>query len=148
GRFTILPGDRHRSPQEAAEAVRAGVDAALAAGFPAVRITGRLSFSVAQAAAGVEDYDRIVDEVVRDRPAHVLCIYDRGRYPDEVVDAMRAAHRTEVVSPAIYDDGLLRITALRPRAARVAGEGDLPNPPRSRSSLDADLDTARPRPPA
>src|SRR5690606_34269103 len=142
GRFTILPGDRHRSPQEAAEAVRAGVDAALAAGFPAVRITGRLSFSVAQAAAGVEDYDRIVDEVVRDRPAHVLCIYDRGRYPDEVVDAMRAAHRTEVVSPAIYDDGLLRITALGPGAARVAGECDHSNRPRIRSFLEAALDKA------
>ncbi|GAA5116981.1 MEDS domain-containing protein [Pseudonocardia adelaidensis] len=147
GRFTIVPSDRHRSPREVAEAVRATVDAALAAGYPAVRITGRLTFAVKHAAgdtraSGMADYDRVIEEVVRDRPAHVLCIYDRARYPEEVVEAMRAAHRTEVVAPAIYDDGLLRITALGPGSARVAGEVDHSNRPRIRSFLEAALDKA------
>lgn len=144
GRLAIVPSDRHTSPHEVAERVRASVDAALAAGYPAVRITGRLSFAVKHAAgeAGVAHYDRVIEEVVRDRPAHVLCIYDRARYPEEVVEAMRAAHRTEVVAPAIYDDGLLRITAIGPGAARVAGECDHSNRPRIRSFLEAALDRA------
>jgi anti-anti-sigma factor len=150
GQFTIVASDRHTSPHEVAEAVRASVDAALAAGYPAVRITGRLTFTAAHAAgeAGVAHFDRVVDAVVRNRPAHVLCIYDRTRYPDEVVEAMRAAHRTEVIAPAIYDDGLLRITAIGPGAARVAGECDHSNRPRIRSFLEAALDRALRQPDA
>jgi anti-anti-sigma factor len=145
GRFTIVPSDQHTSPHEVADTVRATVDAALAAGYPAVRITGRLTFVVKHASStahSMADYDRVIEEVVRDRPAHVLCIYDRSRYPDEVVETMRAAHRTEVVAPAIYDDGLLRITALGPGSARVAGEVDHSNRPRIRSFLEAALDRA------
>jgi anti-anti-sigma factor len=145
GRFTIIPSDRHTSPHEVAETVRATVDAALAAGYPAVRITGRLTFVVKHASStayGMADYDRVIEEVVRHRPAHVLCIYDRARYPDEVVEAMRAAHHTEVVAPSIYDDGLLRITAMGSGSARVAGEVDHSNRPRIRSFLEAALDRA------
>jgi anti-anti-sigma factor len=144
GRFTIVPSDQHTAPHEVAETVRATVDAALAAGYPAVRITGRLTFVERHGAGGygMADYDRVIEEVVRDRPAHVLCIYDRARYSEEVVEVMRAAHRTEVVAPAIYDDGLLRITAIGPGAARVAGECDHSNRPRIRSFLEAALDKA------
>lgn len=155
GRFTIVPSDRHTSPREVAETVRATVDAALAAGFPAVRITGRLTFVAKHpgsgpgtSESGLADYDRVIEEVVRHRPAHVLCIYDRARYPEEVVESMRAAHHTEVVSPAIYDDGLLRITAIGPGAARVAGECDHSNRPRIRSFLEAALDRALRQPDA
>jgi anti-anti-sigma factor len=97
---------------------------------------------------GMADYDRVIEEVVRDRPAHVLCIYDRARYSEEVLEVMRAAHRTEVVAPAIYDDGLLRITAVGPGAARVAGEADHSNRPRIRKLLEAALDQALRRPDA
>ena len=149
GRFTIVPSAGHRSPHEVAETVRSTVDAALAAGYPAVRITGRLTFVAKHAGgesgvreSGMAEYDRVIEEVVRHRPAHVLCIYDRSRYPDEVVEAVRAAHRTEVVAPAIYDDGLLRITALGPGSARVAGEVDHSNRPRIRSFLEGALDRA------
>jgi anti-anti-sigma factor len=147
GRFAIVPTETHTSPDEVADTVRGAVDAALAAGYPAVRITGRLTFVVASAGkptAGwaMVDYDRVFDEVVRDRPAHILCIYDRARYPDDVLEAMRAAHSTEVVAPAIYDDGLLRITAVGSGAARVAGEVDHSNRPRIRNFLEAALDRA------
>jgi anti-anti-sigma factor len=150
GRFTIVPSDHHTSPHEVAETVRATVDAALAAGYPAVRITGRLTFVERHAAGGYDmaDYDRVIEEVVRHRPAHVLCIYDRARYSEEVLEVMRAAHRTEVVAPAIYDDGLLRITAIGPGAARVAGECDHSNRPRIRSFLEAALDKALRQPEA
>ncbi len=150
GRFTLVPSDRHSSPRDVAETVRATVDAALAAGFPAVRITGRLTFPVdhADGGAGVAEYDRAIEDVVRHRPAHVLCIYDRARYPEEVVESMRAAHHTEVIAPAIYDDGLLRITAVGPGAARVAGECDHSNRPRIRSFLEAALDHALRQPDA
>ena len=55
---------------------------------------------------------------------------------------MRARHHTELVVPAIYDDGLLRITAIGPVAARVAGEVDHSNRPRIRRLLEAALDDA------
>ena len=150
GRFTIVPSDRQTSPREVAETVRATVDAALAAGYPAVRITGRLTFVSKHSGSesGIADYDRVIDEVVRHRPAHVLCIYDRAGFPEEVVERMRAAHHTEVVAPAIYDDGLLRITALGPGAARIAGECDHSNRPRIRSFLEAALDKALRQPDA
>jgi anti-anti-sigma factor len=150
GRFTIVPGHRHTSPHEVAETVRATVDAALAAGYPAVRITGRLTFVAKQPGGdpGMAHYDRVIEEVVRHRPAHVLCVYDRARYPEEVVESMRAAHHTEVIAPAIYDDGLLRITAIGPGAARIAGECDHSNRPRIRSFLEAALDKALRQPDA
>jgi anti-anti-sigma factor len=149
GRFSIVPTERHTSPHEVAERVRATVDAALAAGYPAVRITGRLTVAThAGGEAGMAHYDQVIEEVVSRRPARVLCIYDRAHHPEEFVEAMRAAHRTEVVAPAIYDDGLLRITAIGPGAARVAGECDHSNRPRIRSFLEAALDRALRQPDA
>jgi anti-anti-sigma factor len=149
GGFTIVPSDAGRrcSPDEVAETVRATIDGALAAGYPAVRMTGLLAFVRKRGGSsapgyGMADYDRVIDRVVRDRPAHVLCIYDRARYSEDVVEAMRAVHRTEVVAPSIYDDGLLRITAVGPGAARVAGEVDHSNRPRIRKLLEAALDRA------
>jgi anti-anti-sigma factor len=148
GRFSIVPsGGGLSSSDEVAHTVRATIDSALAAGYPAVRMTGRLAFLLRRGGRsapeyGVADFDRVLDDVVRDRPAHVLCIYDRSRYPEDVVEAMRAVHRTEVVAPAIYDDGLLRITAVGPGAARVAGEVDHSNRPRIRKLLEAALDRA------
>jgi anti-anti-sigma factor len=148
GRFTVVPAEVTRgalngSPGEIAATVRSTVDRGLAAGYPAVRVTGQFDHALQRTAPGsMSDYDRIVDELVRDRPARVLCIYDRVRYPEEVVEAMRAVHRTELVAPAIYDDGLLRITATGPGSARVAGEVDHSNRPRIRKLLEAALDKA------
>jgi anti-anti-sigma factor len=149
GRLAVVPGDPRSSAQDVAEAVRSTVDAALAAGYPAVRITGNPTFLVKQGKGtaadgvyGMADLDRVLDDIVRHRPAHVLCVYDRAHCPEEVVDRMRAVHRTEVVAPAIYDDGLLRLTAIGPGAARVAGEVDHSNRPRIRSFLESALDRA------
>ncbi|MHA6625175.1 MEDS domain-containing protein [Pseudonocardia sichuanensis] len=148
GRFTVVPAEDTRaalnsSLADVGAAVRGVIDDALAAGFPAVRFCGQLQAGLRRTAGGsMLDWDRAVDEQVRDRPASVLCLYDRVRFPDEFVDAMRAAHATEVVSPAIYDDGLLRITATGVGSARVAGEVDHSTRPRIRKLLEAALDTA------
>jgi anti-anti-sigma factor len=155
GRLTIVPGEsmRNSSPGELGEAVRSTVDKALAAGYPAVWMTGHLTFAVGRGGGPVLDYaiaeyDRVFEEVVRGRPAHVLCVYDRARYAENVVEAMRAVHHTEVVAPAIYDDGLLRITAVGPGAARIAGEVDHSNQPRIRKLLESALDMALRQPDA
>ena len=148
GRFTVVPGEVTRaalnSPlTEVAEIVRSTVDSGLSKGYPTVWMTGQLDHGLQRSAAGsMPDYDRVIDAVVRHRPAHVLCFYDRVRYPESFVEAMRAVHDTEVVSPAIYDDGLLRLTAAGPGAARVAGEVDHSNRPRIRKLLEAALDRA------
>ncbi|HYH31417.1 MAG TPA: MEDS domain-containing protein [Pseudonocardia sp.] len=146
GRFTVVPREvvratRHSSLDEIGATVRTTVDGALAAGYPAVRMTGQLDHSLRSTGA-MADIDRVVDAAVRGRPARVLCCYDRVRYPDDVVEALRAVHSTEVVAPAIYDDGLLRITATGVASARVAGEVDHSNRPRIRKLLEAALDTA------
>jgi anti-anti-sigma factor len=148
GRFAVVPTDATRaalnSPlADVGAAVRGVIDDALAAGYPGVRFCGQLQAGLQRTAEGsMIELDRVVDEQVRDRPASVLCLYDRVRFPDEFIDAMRAVHTTEVVAPAVYDDGLLRITATGAGVARVAGEVDHSNRPRIRKLLETALDTA------
>jgi anti-anti-sigma factor len=148
GSFAIVPPDATRttlrSPLPAvAEIVTATVDGAVAQGFSGVRLTGQFNYAL-QRAGGVSlaEYDTVFDDVSRERPVRILCLYDRRRFPDGAIDEMRARHHTELVVPAIYDDGLLRITAIGPAAARVAGEVDHSNRPRIRRLLEAALDDA------
>jgi anti-anti-sigma factor len=147
GRFTVVPrqvvrATRHSTLDEIGETVRTTIDGALAAGYPGVRMAGQLDYGLRCTTGALAEFDRVFEDAVRGRPARVLCAYDRGRYPDEAVEAMRAVHHTEIVSPAVYDDGLLRITAAGPGAARVAGEVDHSNRPRIRKLLEAALDNA------
>jgi anti-anti-sigma factor len=123
--------------------VCATVDGAVSQGYAGVRFTGQFNYAL-QRAGGVSlaEYDAVFDNVSRERPLRVLCLYDRRRFPEGAIDEMRACHHTELVVPAIYDDGLLRITALGPASARVAGEVDHSNRPRIRRLLEAALDEA------
>ena len=148
GSFAIVPPDATRtalrSPLPAvAEIVTATVDGAVAQGYSGVRLTGQFNYAL-QRAGGVSlaEYDTVFDDVSRERPVRILCLYDRRRFPDGAIEEMRARHHTELVVPAIYDDGLLRITAIGPVAARVAGEVDHSNRPRIRRLLEAALDDA------
>ncbi len=148
GQLAIVPPDTTRtalrSPvPQVKQIVGTAIDGALQKGFPAVRLTGQLSYAL-QRAGGVSlrEYDDAIDEVIRDRPARVLCFYDRRRFPDEAIDELRAQHHTEVAVPAIYDDNLLRITSDRTGSARLAGEIDHSNRPRIRRLLDTTLDQA------
>jgi anti-anti-sigma factor len=148
GRFSVVPGPipaTGASPtfDEILHAVRTTVDGALARGYPGVWMTGLVNPALSRTSEdAMRGMDRAVEEMVGDRPARVLCCYDRTRFSDDIIAAMRAAHDTEVVAPAIYDDGLLRITATGPASARVAGEVDHSNRPRIRKLLEAALDNA------
>jgi anti-anti-sigma factor len=148
GSLAIVPPDATRttlrSPLLAvAEIVSATVDGAVAQGFSGVRLTGQFNYAL-QRAGGVSlaEYDAVFDDVTRERPVRVLCLYDRRRFPEGAIDEMRARHHTELVVPAIYDDGLLRITGTGLATARVAGEVDHSNRPRIRRLLEAALDEA------
>jgi anti-anti-sigma factor len=119
------------------------IDEAVAKGFAGVRVTGQFDYAL-QRAGGVSlaEYDAALDEAIRDRPARLLCFYDRRRYPEAVIEQMRAQHHTAIVIPAIYDDGLLRITCTGTTSVRVAGEVDHSNRPRIRRVLESALDDA------
>ncbi len=76
------------------------------------------------------------------RPGRVLCFYDRHRFTDGVIERMRALHRIEIEAPALYDDGLLRVTRLGPFRMRLAGEVDHSNRPVVARMVAATLDDA------
>ena len=84
----------------------------------------------------------MIDTVLTGRPARVLCLYDRHRYPDDAIERMRAQHRIEIEAPALYDDGLLRVTRLGPFRMRLAGEVDHSNRPVVARMIAATLDEA------
>ena len=72
----------------------------------------------------------------------MLCRFDRRFFDDEAVAAMREIHATELVTPALYDDTLLRVTGSAATALRFAGEIDLSNRPQVRRVLETALDSA------
>jgi anti-anti-sigma factor len=148
GSFEIVsPDATHtalRSPPTAmAKIISAAIDEAVAQGYAGVRLTGQFDYAL-QRAGGVSlaEYDAVLDDAIRERPARVLCLYDRRRFPEAVIEQLRAQHHTELVVPAIYDDNLLRITCTSPTCVRVAGEVDHSNRPRIRRQLEASLDQA------
>lgn len=108
--------------------LRASIDRALADGFRGWRMTGTMTHGLSRdGGLGLVDHDRAIDAGIAGRPAKVLCFYDRRRYPDTVQARLRAIHRHELTAPAMYDDGLLRITRTGLGAARLAGEADHSN---------------------
>ena len=148
GSLAIIPPDTTRtalrSPAPAvAEIIQGAVEDALAEGYSGVRLTGQFNYALQRAGGiSIAEYDTVFDNAARDRPVRLLCFYDRRRYPEAVIEEMRAHHHTELVVPAIYDDNLLRITSTGPAAARLAGEVDHSNRPRIRRLLESALDQA------
>jgi anti-anti-sigma factor len=133
-----------RSPvHEVRDSLIAQVDEAVAAGYTGVRVTGQLSSGLQRAGGvGLPEYDAAMDEVVAGRPARVLCLYDRRRFPDEAVEELRALHRVELEAPALYDDNLLRVTRVAPFRVRLAGEVDHSNRPVLNRLVEVTLDDA------
>jgi anti-anti-sigma factor len=148
GQFEIVPSVVTRqlltsSSGQLLEAVDAVVTEALDKGYPSVRLSGDGSHGLAHdGGAMMLDYESKLDTVLGPRPGRMLCMYDRARFPEDVIERLRALHHTEVVAPAVYDDSLLRITSTAPSTARVAGEVDHSNRPLIRRVLDAALDEA------
>lgn len=146
GQLEIVPSEVTRAalrnpPDAVRELLGERIDAAVRAGWTGFRMTGQLS-SALDEDGRVAAYDAAVQGVLRGRPAKAMCFYDRRRFPEDAIDALRAAHEREVVVPAVYDDNLLRITTTGPATVRLAGEVDHSNRPRIRKLLTATLDQA------
>ena len=133
----------HAPIRDAAVALANRIDRAVSAGFPGFRATGQLSSGLVRA-DGVElaDYDVAFDAVLAGRPARLLCLYDRHRYPDDAIQRLRTVHRIEIEAPALYDDTLLRVTRVRPFHLRLSGEVDHSNRPMLNRLVASGLDEA------
>jgi anti-anti-sigma regulatory factor len=148
GQFTIVPGEQTRRSlrapvREAAAMLSSHIDDAVAAGYTGFRTTGQLDSALQRpGGVGLPDYDAVIDGVIAGRPARVLCIYDRVRFPDAAIEQFRALHRVEWDAPALYDDSLLRVTRVAPFRTRLAGEVDHSNRPVVHRLVTATLDEA------
>jgi anti-anti-sigma regulatory factor len=149
GQLSIVPAEATRaalsSPVLAVEQMlHSVIDESLERGWSGFRMTAQTSYGLL-AAGGVDlpAYDAGLERVLAERPeARALCLYDRRRFPDEMISRMRALHTEEVVAPAVYDDGLLRITRVDDGRSRLAGEVDHSNRPVLSRLLDIALDEA------
>ncbi len=150
GQLAIVPQEATRAtfegPADEMHAVISeSVGAALSQGFAGYRMTGQLSWA-AQAGAGagasLADYDHALDRIWADYPVSVLCPYDTRRFPPGEIEQLRGLHRVELVAPAVFDDGLLRITQTGRFGLRLAGEVDHSNRSTVRGVVDSVLESA------
>ncbi|HEY2207013.1 MAG TPA: MEDS domain-containing protein [Pseudonocardia sp.] len=119
------------------------IDQALAEGYRGVRATDEPVTAVDRpAGVALAAYDRAVHDALLGRPVTLLCQYERTHWPAGELAGLRDQHPVEVVAPAIYDDGLLRITRVAPFSTRVSGEIDLSNRHLVRGIIDKELDRA------
>lgn len=120
----------HSPVRDTAVLLSSMIDSAVDGGYTGFRMTGQFSSGLVRS-DGIElaDYDAALDAVLAGRPARVLCLYDRHRYPDDAIAVLRAMHRIELDAPALYDDNLLRVTRTGPFRIRLAGEIDHSNRP-------------------
>ena len=148
GQLTVIDGEGTRAAlrrpvREAAAALAATIDDAVDAGYTGLRVTGQLNYGLLRpGGVSLADHDRIVDTVLAGRPGRVLCFYDRRRFPDDTIERMCALHRVEIEAPALYDDGLLRVTRVDRFHHRLAGEVDHSNRPVIARMVAATLDDA------
>lgn len=149
GQLTIVDGDATRSALRSPvvqleEALHAAIDESIDHGYPGFRMTAQTSYALRRAGGlGIAAYDAGVDRVLRARPeASALCFYDEGRFPDALVEEMRGLHEHELCAPAVYDDGLLRVTRTAPFRVRLAGEVDHSNRPLLPRLLETAIDEA------
>lgn len=140
GQFRLVPAEVTRTAllaplDELSGLLEGDTAAALADGWAGLRFTGQMSHGLTRPGGPVlDEYDRIVDRVVRGGPVHALCVYDRARYPDRLIARMRRVHPAAEATLPLHDDGLLRITG-RGAALRLAGEVDHSNRPQVRRVL-------------
>jgi anti-anti-sigma regulatory factor len=132
-----------RTVREAAATLARLVDEAVDAGYAGLRLTGQFNHALLRpGGVSLADHDRMIDTVLAGRAGRVLCFYDRRRFPDDVIERMCALHRVEIEAPAVYDDGLLRVTRVDRFRLRLAGEVDHSNRPVVGRLVAAALDDA------
>lgn len=151
GQLVIVPTAATRSlldaPVEQLEQAVAGqLHETTAQGWPGLRLSGESGGALLGPGGGMHriiDIENVLGRMLKGHPsARLLCRYPRHRFDDAALATLRGMHDTELVSPAVYDDTLLRITSLGPAAARLAGEVDHSNRPRLRNLIDTTLDQA------
>ncbi|MBV9919611.1 MAG: MEDS domain-containing protein [Pseudonocardia sp.] len=149
GGLVIVPGERTRQVcafpvVHIVELMRRQIEESDIGGWPGIRLAGesRKLLPIGGLRKLIE-YETAVDLLLATHPnAGMLCRFDRRFFDDEAVAAMREIHATELVTPALYDDTLLRVTGSAPTALRFAGEIDLSNRPQVRRLLENALDSA------
>jgi anti-anti-sigma factor len=149
GQFVLVPTESTRAavrtPLEGfAEMIVGLIREAEVEGWPGLRMTGEtVNAQIGMGLDTVVAYESVVDQVLRQHPtARLLCRFEHRFFDDEAVDAMRAVHDSELRTPTVYDDGLLRVTRTGPAALRLAGEADHSNRPVIRRLLETTLDQA------
>jgi anti-anti-sigma regulatory factor len=132
--MVIMPRPRTRallagSPSDLEELLLGEVADAEADGWSGLRLAGEPGHALRHGGglAKLQEFESVIEQTVRTRPARMLCRYDRRHFDDHAVEVMRAAHHTELVTSAVYDDQLLRVTTAGPAALRFAGEVDRSN---------------------
>jgi anti-anti-sigma factor len=148
GQLVVLPTERTRAimsgPVGDLERLLDGqIDETSAQGWPRLRLTGETACALLPSGGAdrVVAFERAAERVLRRHPStRLLCRYDRMRWSERAIDEMRRMHDTELVSPAVYDDNLLRITRSGPSSARLAGEVDHSNRLRIKTLLTRMLD--------
>jgi anti-anti-sigma factor len=112
-------------------------------GYARIRITDEPSGAVHRPSGrALAEYDRAVHDALQGRPVTLLCQYERTHWSIAELDELCEMHPIDVITPAIYDDGLLRITRQAPFSTRVAGEIDFSNRHLVRSVIDKELERA------
>jgi anti-anti-sigma regulatory factor len=135
GQFVLVPTEATRSTMAAPLDVFEQLIVDLVrdtetGGWPGLRLIGEnISVQVEQGLDTVIGYESRVDRVLRAHPrARLLCRFDHQYFDDRAMAAVRAVHTDQlVVAPAVYDDGLLRVTRTGPDGLRLAGEADHSN---------------------
>ncbi|GAA1095354.1 MULTISPECIES: MEDS domain-containing protein [Pseudonocardia] len=141
GQFQLVPGDftraaLHAPLDELTGVMEQNITSALDDGWAGLRFSGQMDHGLRRPGGQVlDEYDRRLDDAVRDHPLRALCVYDHLRYPDELIATMRSLHPAELTAAPLYDDSLLRVTEIGPARVRLAGEVDHANRPQVRRVL-------------
>lgn len=147
GQLVVMPpntadGRRGAEAEALRCQVRESIEDALREGYRAVRLTDEPAAARLHPVDRLGELDRMIHDVVRDRPVTMLCQYDRRHWSSSDLHELGELHPVEVVAPALYDDGLLRVTRQAPFSTRVCGEIDYSNRDLVRIMIEDELERA------
>jgi anti-anti-sigma regulatory factor len=148
GQLVVMPPDQtdqlwKLSVAELLGVVDQTVRAALGEGYRSVRITDEPAGMVHRPTGiACAELDQAVGQAMRGNPVSLLCQYERTDWSVDELAQLCNVHPIEISTPAIYDDGLLRITRTEPFTIHVAGEIDFSNRHLMRGIVDKELDLA------
>lgn len=123
GQLVLLPAEQGRllfkaTPEEMAGSLVGQLDESLAEGFAGCRFLLEVPGDTL-----LEQRIDVVGDALVGRPGTALWLYDGAVWPEQQVDPSRA----QPTVPAVFDDGMLRITSTGTGQLRLAGEVDLCN---------------------